>query len=154
MKVPLIDTTIGNEFGDLKETAAFNDSTGMDRDSTFVPGFSNLRRERDLAIAEVAAGKRHAKDVPTMPFNLRWARNQRQDGKPDSSKVFAHNTKGYEQISREKHVGHGKIIPSLPPGAVEGQDGTIRNGDTVLMIATKEAAAKNETVKQRMTLER
>ena len=42
----------------------------------------------------------------------------------------------------------------LPPGAVAGPDGTIRNGDTVLMIATKEAAAKNEAMKRRMTQER
>lgn len=81
MKVPLINTTPPPEFGELKESPEFHDAAGMDRDFSYVPGFSELRRARDVAIAEVRAGRRSAKDVPTLPVNFRWARCETKIGR-------------------------------------------------------------------------
>lgn len=143
MKVPLIHTTPPPEFGELKETPEFNDPARMDRDFTYVPGFSELRRERDLAISEVLAGKRAAKDVPTLPRNFRWARCQSKKGEPDSRKVIRSGNRGYKPVTKDD-VGPGKLLPSLPGGAVAMPDGTIRQGDTMLMVATAADAARNE----------
>lgn len=143
MKVPILQTTPPPEFGDLKETPQFQDATGMDRDFTYVPGFSELRRQRDVAIAEVIAGKRAAKDVPTLPVNFRWARSQNKRGDPDTRKVIRAGNRGYRVVTKDD-VGEGKLLSSLPAGAMVMPDGQIRQGDTVLMVATAEKAARNE----------
>ena len=55
-------------------------ASGMDRDVTYVPGFSELRYARDAAILEVMRGKRRPQEVPTLPVNFRWARCQNKKG--------------------------------------------------------------------------
>lgn len=147
MRVPILNTEPPAEFGELKEMPEFHDSQGMDRDYTYVPGFSELRRHRDLAIAEVMAGKRAAKDVPTMPYNMRWARCQSRKGEPDTSKVIRAGNRGYRAVTGED-VGPGKLIPSLPGGAVQQPDGTIRRGDVILMVAAADRVARNEFQKR------
>ena len=147
MRVPILNTEPPPEFGALKETPEFNDSTGMDRDFTYVPGFSELRRARDLAIAEVLAGKRAAKDVPTLPLNFRWVRSQSKKGDPDTRKVIRAGNRGYRAVTKDD-VGEGKLLPSLPGGAMVQADGTVRQGDTMLMVTTAEKAARNEFQKR------
>lgn len=147
MKVPLIHTTPPPEFGELKQSPEFHEATGMDRDFTYVPGFSELRRARDVAIAEVRAGKRPANTVPTLPLNFRWARCVNRKGEPDSRKVIRAGNRGYKAVTQDQ-VGPGKLLESLPAGASVAADGTIRQHDVQLMVATKEAAGRNEFQKR------
>lgn len=142
MKVPLLNVTPPPEFGELKETPSFHDHAAMDRDFTYVPGFSELRRARDTAIAEVRAGRRSASDVPTLPMNFRWARAQNKKGEPDSRKVIRAGNRGYIAVTKDQ-VGEGKLVSSLPAGAFVAADGTVRQGDTQLMVCTAENAARN-----------
>lgn len=150
MKVPIVVTQPPPEFGELKESPEFRDPTIMDTDFTYVPGFSELRRARDQAIVEVRQGRRAASDVPTLPHNFRWARCQNQKGEPDNRKVIRAGNRGYQPVTSDM-VGEGKVLPSLPPGASVSADGTIRQGDVQLMIATAERVARNEFAKRQKT---
>lgn len=150
MPVPLVNTAPVSEFGELPE--GFADPQLMDRDNSYVPGFSDLRRARDTAVAEHINHKRDKASIPTLPVNMRWARNQNMAGTPDSSKQFSHNQRGYRVASKED-IGQ-PWLTAMPPGASEGADGSIRKGDTVLMVCDAPQAAKNERAKQVKTAQR
>lgn len=150
MKVPIIFSEPPPEFGELQQSAEFHDPQAMDRDFTYVPGWSELRRDRDRAIVEVLKGRRAAKDVPTLPVNLRWARCQNKKGEPDSRKVVRAGNRGYRAVTRDD-VGEGKLIADMPPGATWAADGTIRQGDVQLMIADAGRVARNELAKRAKT---
>lgn len=150
MKVPLIITEPPPEFGELKTQPEFADPDGMDGDLTYVPGFSEKRFARDKAIVEVLRGRRNPKDVPTLDVNFRWARCQSKKGEPDNRKVVRAGNRGYALVTKED-VGEGKLLPGLPAGAVFQSDGSIRQGDTVLMVADAERVARNEFHKRART---
>lgn len=144
-----------SEFGDLRESAAFYDESIMDRDHSYVPGYSELRRQVAEQMAEVKRGLRAPKDVTPLPVGLRWARAQDVAGKPDSSKQFGHGRKGYRIANgnpKDKGGDVGNVwLKELPPGCTVGADGSIRNGDTVLMVCSREDAARSELAKRRET---
>jgi hypothetical protein len=98
---PLTASAPLSEFGDLHQSADFNDPHLMDRDGSYVPGFSEMRRDRDIKVAEYQAGRIPASDVPTMTVNLRWARCQTKAGTPDNAKPFVHGRKGYRAVTKE-----------------------------------------------------
>lgn len=148
--VPLIPSHALTEFGAVETSAVFSDPTIMDRDHSYVPGWSDLRRQRDGQLAEVVAGKRAANTVMTLPVNLRWARNQDKTGSPDSSKVFGHGRKGYRLVDANKDKKE-PWFTALPPGTTVAADGSIRNGDTVLMVATAADAGRSALAKQMET---
>lgn len=150
MKVPIIFSEPPPEFGELKDSAEFLDPNTMDSDLTYVPGFSELRFQRDQAIVEVLKGKRRASEVPSLPVNFRWARFQNKKGEPDNRKVIRAGNRGYKVVTTAD-VGEGKLIPKLPAGAEFLADGTIRQGDTVLMIADAQRVARNELAKRART---
>ena len=159
MAVPLVLTQPASEFGDYTETVAFNDPAMAGRDMSYVPGFSGMRVNRDTKIAEYVNHKIQRSEIPELPVNMRWARNQSRDGKPDSSKVFGHSLKGYRMVTKEDLPDangtpkHDWLL-GLPPGADISADGVIRKGDTALMVATKEQAAKNARIKAETTARR
>lgn len=145
MQRPLVDTTIRTEFGDVLEDASFYEVGGADRDNTYVPGFSDMRRARDLALADVAAGRKHAHEVTleALPVNLRWARTHKvASGAPDGSKQIAHSGLGYRKVTKDQ-VGKVPWLTELPAGATINADGSIQKGDTVLMVADAKNAARN-----------
>jgi hypothetical protein len=150
MKVPLIITSPPPEFGELKESPEFHDQTAMNGDLTYVPGFSELRFARDKAIIEVRHGRQRASEVPTLPYNFRWARCQNKKGDPDTRKVIRAGNRGYKVVTQNE-VGEGKLLKELPPGAQYNAKGEIQQGDTVLMIASAERVAQNEFAKRRRT---
>lgn len=141
-----------SEFGDYTDSAEFNDEARANRDFSYVPGFSDMRRARDLKIAEYVNHKCSRSDIPELPVNCRWARNQNKAGEPDSFKPVSHSNIGYE-IATVKRIGE-PWLTSMPPGAKEGPGGQIMKGDTVLMVATKEAAAANARFKAQKTAKR
>lgn len=150
---PLIPTQVMSEFGDLTESAAYHDPTVMDRDLSYVPGFSEMRRRHALEFAEAKAGKRDWKDVFALPVNLRWARAQNKAGQPDNEKPFHHAMRGYKNVNAKEHKGKD-WLKDLPPGCETLADGTIRRGDTILMYCDREQAARNELAKRVATEER
>ena len=72
-KVPLIETQSLSEFGDLREQAQFYDPTGMDRDYSYVPGFSEMRRAHETKKGEYFRGEAKRSDVTILPVNWRPA---------------------------------------------------------------------------------
>jgi len=79
MKRELVPTAIRTEFGDVIEDSSFHAPLGANRDYTYVAGYSDLRRARDLAkgltvaereslsadSAEAARGQRNAQTIQT-----------------------------------------------------------------------------------------
>lgn len=149
---PLTASQPLSEFGDLHQSSDFNDPHFMDRDQSYVPGFSEMRRDRDMKVAEFHAGSISRADVPSLPVNLRWARNQNRQGNPDNSKPYNHSRKGYRLVTA-KDEGQAWFT-QIPPGAQIGADGSIRNGDCVLMVASAQDAARSEHAKRALTQER
>lgn len=147
---PIVATTPLTEFGDVDAATAQEILTpgGQDRDKTFVPGFSEMRIRRDLAVAEHKRGLISAGDIPNLPVNLRWSRAIQKDGNTDN-KIYGHLTNGYRLVNKSD-VG-SEYLKELPGGAQVQPDGSIRNGDCVLMIADGKTAAKNAVRKQAET---
>lgn len=149
---PLIETTIRTEFGDVLDDASFYDVSGSDRDLTYVPGFSDMRRARDLELAQVASGKlpAHKAKREPLPVNLRWARATDTKGSPDSRKLVAAGNMGYKLVNQSDVKQHA-WLRDVPPGSDIGVDGSIRKGDTVLMVADGKTAARNAARKAAQT---
>lgn len=150
MKVPIIITTPPPEFGELKESPDFHDTSAMNQDVTYVPGFSERRLARDRAIVEVLQGRRRANEVPSLPYNCRWARCQNRKGEPDSRKIIRAANRGYRLVTKED-VGPDKLMSGLPAGAKYQSDGSIRQEDVVLMVADADKVARNEFNKRMRT---
>lgn len=151
LRVPLVNTAALSEFGDVTDQAAFYDPNGMDRDQTYVPGFSEMKRTAAIQMAEVRKGLRQPKDIQALPVNLRWARNQNIKGDPDSSKQFGHSRKGYRLVTKADLDSKPAWLTEIPPGCQINADGTIRNGDAVLMVCDAAQARKNEFTKRHET---
>jgi hypothetical protein len=130
----------------------------MDRDHSYVPGYSELTRTAALQVAEAQKGLRAVKDVAFVPVRMRWARNQKLSGAPDSAKVFGHSRKGYRVANGKSEKDGGDVgkawLTQLPPGSEVLADGAIRNGDCILMVCDADQARKNEFNKRRITEER
>lgn len=143
-KRPLVNTAIRTEFGDVLEDAAFHDVSGADRDLTYVPGFSEMRRERDRELAAVASGEkqRHEMKLKNLPVNLHWVRKTTPRGAPDGLKQISTGNLGYRTVHKDQ-IGKVDWLTSLPPGVVIDADGSLVKGDTVLMVADGKTAARN-----------
>lgn len=147
--VPIVFSSPPPEFGELKEDPRFRDEHDADSDLSYVPGFSDLRRRRDREVMEVMNGRRRAKDVVTLPCNLRWARSANKAGEPDSRKVLSHARRGYRLVTKDD-IG-AEWLKELPYGASIGADGAIRQGDCELMVTDAQQAARNQREKERRT---
>ena len=148
MPKPIFNSQIASEFGEVENTEAFK--TVMDADHTYVPGWSEKRRERDQQVAEVVRGERQGHDVLTLPGNVRWTRTQTPNLKPEGIKLLGVSNKGYRAVG-VKDIGPGKMITAIPPGAHLAADGTIVKNDVTLMICSREQAAANAAAKARLT---
>ena len=157
-KRPLVSTTIRTEFGDVLDDPSFYDVSGADRDLTYVPGFSDMRRARDLELAAVASGKKgkHEAKLTPLPVNARWVRKTTPKGAPDGRKQMSSGNLGYRVVSKDQ-IGKTDWLTALPPGATIELDGSIAKGDCILMVADGKTAARNAARKaaltQRMTNE-
>lgn len=144
---PLIETKVLTEFGEVVEDANFH-SARVGEDHTFVPGYSDLRKARDLAIATELkrTGGRHDmidwKNVPTLPVRLQWTRDMRVAGnEPDSTKEIQMGNDGYRKVTKAD-IGQ-EWLKELPAGAKVVAGGAIRKGDVTLMVCDKQNAARN-----------
>lgn len=147
---PLIPTGFVTEFGEAHIPEEGLSDVGAD--PTYVPGFSDLRLERDIQVAEAARGQRPKSRIKPLPINLRWSRSQKVTGKPDETKVQSARLRGYEPVT-EADIGQSWLT-KLPDGAIKLPDGTIQKGDTILMKCAPERAAQNAYRKHQLTVER
>lgn len=151
-KRPLVNTAIRTEFGDVLDDASFYDASSVDRDLSYVPGFSEMRRERDLEMAAVAAGRKDKRDarIDPLPVNLRWVRKSTPRGAPDGMKQIASGNFGYRAVNKDQ-IGKQDWLTEMPPGATLAADGSIEKGDTVLMVCDGRTAARNAARKAAQT---
>lgn len=148
---PLIPTGFVTEFGEA-EVPEGGLEHAVSADPTFVPGFSNLRIERDKQIAESRHGNRPPGRIMSLPVNMRWSRRQKTSGRPDETKLQQAKMKGYEPVTKAD-VGK-EWFTAIPEGAEVLADGTIQKGDTILMKCDAKRAAQNAYRKNQLTMER
>lgn len=148
---PLIPTGFITEFGEAEIPEDGINDLGM-VDPTYVPGFSDLRIERDRQVAEARHGQRPPGKIMSLPVNMRWSRRQKATGKPDETKLQQAKLKGYEPVTKAD-VGK-EWLTAIPDGAEVLPDGTIQKGDTILMKCDAKKAAQNAYRKQQLTMER
>lgn len=141
---PLVETRVMTEFGEVITSPEFYDADGQDQDLTYTPGWSEMRRARDVAVAEARHGKRATKDIPTLPVRVFLARRTNVAGVPDSRKVIQASNDGYRAVTKED-IG-APWFTFLPPGAAILADGTIAKGDVTYMVTDAKNAARNQAL--------
>ena len=185
-KRELIPTAIRTEFGEVLDAPSFYDTNGAAQDHTYTPGYSDLRRARDLAVAlreaehmatstddgeaargrqniatisdrirqslavagiELPKGRVHAEDVPSLPVRLQLVRTSKVvSGHPDNTKEVDYGSAGYRMV-KKSDIGQ-PWLRELPQGSTIQADGSIKNGDTTLMVCDAKRAARNAAVNQ------
>jgi hypothetical protein len=144
---PIVKSGIMTEFGELlDDPKQLMDEMGMNRDITYVPGFSDMRRAADLTRAENARGGTPQRVEP-LPINLRWARRTHANGTPTTDRTVAHVRKGYQPVTKDDLAAKPAWLTSLPAGASVLADGTIVMADMQLMKCSQRVAARNEAGK-------
>jgi hypothetical protein len=114
-KRQLIDANLVTEFGGIEDMAEFNKEGVAHHDYTYVPGFSEMRVKRDLALRELALNNIRAKDVPTLEWNCRWFRTVKGAGsEPDQMRIARAINLGYRVVTSED-VGQ-PWLTKIPPG--------------------------------------
>ena len=143
-KRPLIVSKPVDEFGEVTAELEEMDQTNMAADMTYVPGWSELKYQRDAALADLAAGRGTAAEVPSLPVNVRLVRRSGLNGNTDGRKLMMAFNNGYKPIIN-KHIGQAWFT-ALPPGARELEDGSIVNaaGDCQYMYCEGPRAALNK----------
>jgi len=154
-KRPMIEATVVTEFGNVTGDSKFWEETGSAGDLTWTPGWSPLRKARDMALAEVHAGLRDPRTVPILPGQLVLARRTKPlSGQPDNSDAMRFGQEGFRPVTKDD-VGKPWFCPDkvLPAGATLLPDGSIGKGDCVYMFADQAVAAKRAAQQQRRTNE-
>ena len=128
---PLIaaaDRVVG---GEARETADFSENPDM----TFVPGYSNRRRQID---AEMGKGRE-----PTVGLDhrLQWVRVQQVNGKPLMTKAMQFKGQRYQRATKEWLESNGY---EMPLAASVTADGGVGMGDVELFYCSAEQAGINE----------
>lgn len=143
-KRPLIVSKPVDEFGEVTADLEEFDQTHMAADMTYVPGWSELKYQRDAALADLANGRATAVEVPALPVNVRMVRRSGLNGSADGRKLMMAFNNGYKPITA-KHIGQ-VWFTALPPGARELEDGSIVNaaGDCQYMYCEGPRAALNK----------
>ena len=129
-KKPYTEVTERNPFGD--ENVDEEVMEGLGRDITFVPGYSEKRMQREELIAK-------GYDPGSLDYRLHWVRAQHPSGMADGSKIAEMKAKGYTFLKWDEAKSLGITIEDS--AAAKSETGNIVNGDLVLMVADKAAAA-------------
>ena len=135
-KRPLVSGRDISVAGSYRDSAQYSENP----DLLFVPGYSDKRRQID---AELSAGRE-----PTVQneYRLHWARLAKPNGSGDGDAMrFA--ARGYVAVKEADIAKYG--ITRMESHWQVGADGTIRNGDGLLMACPAEQAARNEAVVRR-----
>ena len=151
---PLQDANLITAFGGIEETPEFNAEGPAQHDYTYVPGYSDLRYQREVELGQLSRHEIRAKDVTVLPARLHWYRTVAGKGSdPDQMRAYAARRKGYRPVTKAD-IGQ-PWLTAMPPGAVMGADGTIRNsgGDLALYVIDQAGAARNAMRVKRATEE-
>ena len=146
---PLVKTGFLSDFGEA-EIHPEDGPTEIGVDPTYVPGFSDLRFQRDVEIGQAKRGLRPPHKVSTLPVNCRWAQRTDLKGVPTGRKITKHKKNGY-QFATKDDIG-AAWLTHLPDGAVVAADGTIQMGDMALMVCSSQRAAANQYRQQQLTM--
>lgn len=142
---PLVSANVLTEFGGVEMTPEFMNEGPAQRDYLYVPGPSDRRYERDIALSALHRGEIKANEVPTLEHNVRWFRIVSGAGSdPDMKRTVTAKTQGYRPVLWDE-IGEGRVITDYPPGAMKAPDGTVRlaGGDQALFICDRANAARN-----------
>ena len=134
--------TVKTAYGPVVEDDAFYEESGHGGDITYVPGYSDMRKARDIALAK-------GKAPQALPVRLQWARNARVSGEPDSTKQWEYQSQKYRPVT-ESDIGQD-WLKEMPPAATVGPDNSIRMQDMTLMVCDARDAARNAAKVQRET---
>lgn len=132
---PLVQTGIVTEFGALlDDPQTLMNEMGMNRDVTYVPGFSDLRRAADLARGD-------GKTPEALPVNMRWVRRTRRDGSPTTERTVVMKGKHYRPVTKSD-LGQ-PWFTEMPAHAAILPDGSVASADMQLMVCDQKAAQRN-----------
>jgi len=140
-KRPLVPTQARAHLGEARESAEFNDMSGAAQDLTYVPGYSDLRRKRDRAIAE-------GKKAEPLPYRLQLVRVKNAAGNPDGRMAAQWRALGYREVPHSEMEAMGI---AMPVGGMASADGFVDVGDTRLFVCDAQRAARNEKNWRRAT---
>lgn len=151
---PLVAAELMTEFGGVEDTEELRADGPFRKDYTFVPGFSDMRYQRDCDLSKLHRGEIRGSEVRTLSHNLRWYRATMGKGAdPDNTRVVAAVSEGYRPVTIKDR---GKEwFKDLPPRSIEMPDGTIKSagGDLTLFVCDRDVAAKNAMRKKIKTEE-
>lgn len=136
---PVVTARERSPFGDLtpEEVAKL---AGSGRDRWFIEGYSDKRTQRELDIKQ-------GKPTAALSHRFHLVPITSVDGRNIAKGVSDKRQEGYRPVKAEDLKGLGISIEN---GAYEvAPDGTIRNGDSMLMVTDAKHAAANYIAQQR-----
>lgn len=130
----LVQVDDRNPFGEEFDQSILNDPG---RDSTYIEGYSDVRRQREL---DARDGKR----PPPLRHRLQWARAKTLDGMRDDGRRIMQwqVNKRYEMLPYDEAIKLGYKV-NENPAITKGEDGNAYLGERVLMYASAKVAAAN-----------
>lgn len=123
-----------NPFGEDFDEALLNDPS---IDSTYIEGYSDVRRNRELAL-------RDGETAPPLKHRLQWARAKTFDGQHlDGRRMMHWQTKnGYRPLPYDEAVKLGYDVRTNP-AITKGEDGLAYLDSRVLVFTDGKRAATN-----------
>ena len=123
-----------NPYGDEIDEELLNDPG---RDATFIAGYSDVRRQRELDARDGIKPK-------PLKHRLQWARGKAADGTTFDGKRMMHwqVKKGYKPLKYDDAIKLGYEV-NENPAIVKGPDGLAWLGERVLLYADARTAATN-----------
>lgn len=155
MKRPLIISAPISEFGETDASYTAEDRmTTLQEDHQYVPGFSDLRYQREIEMAEYHAGTRDGKDVSHLPANCYWVRRTTPSGKTDQMKLMGKKMDGYRPVLRDE-AGTVPWLTGLVDGWSYTPGGEIisASGELQLVVLEGSAAANRARRKEKKWLD-
>lgn len=149
---PLVDVNFVSPFGGIEDMESFKQEGSAQRSYTYVPGFSEMLENYDTDVRRANLKEIRASEIRTMPVNMRWFRTVRGNGSdPDQMRVAHAKNQGYRPAMKSD-IGQ-PWMTAMPPGAIEGPDGTIKSagGDVALFVIDQQGAARNHLRKKMQT---
>lgn len=136
---PVVTATERSPFGDLTPEEV-QKMSAAGRDRWFIEGYSDKRIQREL---DARAGKK----VSPLTHRFHLVPVQTVDGRNIAKGVADKRQEGYRPVTKEDIKALGINIEN---GAYEiAPDGTVRNGDSMLMVTDSKHAAANYIAQQR-----
>lgn len=138
-KKPVVTARERSPYGDITPEELAN-LTGQGRDRWYIDGYSDKRTQRELDIRE-------GRKASSLTHRFHLVPVTGIDGKSLAKGVSEKRQQGYRPVMATDLKGLGI---SLDNGAYEVMpDGTIRNGDCILMVTDAKHAAANYIAQER-----